>query len=475
MAGEKNINLMPEDLRIKESEQKFKKKNIFQVDLVVPGGQKFPSSVKKGASIWSKLGGIFKRPPHFGDATHRSETKVAKEPDKHKEHHKKEEKKIEGEVILHIPKKENKEEAKINYTEIKTDFKLPAENEQKDKKEHKASWWSKLFARKPKKDKSPKITRAEEKPILPRELPQHQPEESKIENRQTINLMKDPEVAIPEVSAPVIQDIKPIETSVEIDTNVDDVMPTPDFSLPNELVKPTEVEPKEETKNDKNKDHKKIEISKFHKPEPRIRAKFLDDGGGVDLIPTAAKTRSWRQVVNLLIVALLGSTIIVGIFYVVLFFQSEKAEQEKRYTAQQISDIEKQILEYENINREIDDLGNEIRLVNDLLTKHLYWTDFFNLLEKYTISEVYYHGFSSGNGGSLTLSAVAPDFNSVARQLKVLQQEEAKEFVTDVIIMSAAAGDVGVEFDMVLVLNDNLFSYDSLEGVAEQVNEGEGQ
>jgi hypothetical protein len=47
----------------------------------------------------------------------------------------------------------------------------------------------------------------------------------------------------------------------------------------------------------------------------------------------------------------------------------------------------------------------------------------------------------------------------VAKQLKVLQQEEASEFITEVNISSASASDAGVSFSISLTLNTDLFYY----------------
>jgi len=198
-------------------------------------------------------------------------------------------------------------------------------------------------------------------------------------------------------------------------------------------------------------------IGGFHTPQPRAR--FLDNESGVDLIPTAAKTRSWKQVTNLVIVSVIGSLAILVLFYGGLIWKDKDIEKQKQLKSQQISDIEEQILSFRGTNDEIKIMGDEIKLIHGLLNQHIYWTNFFELLEKYTVEGVYYTGFSAGTSGGLTLGAVGPDFNSVARQLKVLQKEEASEFVTSVSITSASGSESGVTFSIVLILNEDLFYY----------------
>ena len=111
------------------------------------------------------------------------------------------------------------------------------------------------------------------------------------------------------------------------------------------------------------------------------------------------------------------------------------------------------------MNKEISELGKEIRTVDDVLNKHIYWTNFFSMLEKYTPAEIYYQGLSAGNNGALTLNAVGSDYQSPARLLKLLEQPEAKEFVSMVSISSASISENGVGFDVTFVLNENLFYY----------------
>jgi Tfp pilus assembly protein PilN len=152
------------------------------------------------------------------------------------------------------------------------------------------------------------------------------------------------------------------------------------------------------------------------------------------------------------------------IFYGALFFQEQNVRKQHEIREQSISGLEEQILDFEELNQEISELGDQIVVVNDALNQHIYWTRFFELLEKYTVAEVTYGGLSAGTGGALTLSARGDDYESVARQLTVLQSEQAKEFVQSVDISNASLiENQGVGFDIILVLNPSLFYYEAEE------------
>ncbi len=333
------------------------------------------------------------------------------------------------------------------------------------KKSSGSSFWSKLF--KKKKKHKPKES------ILSREIRRNGNGKKKEEKKpeEKIEIPKKEEEKKPSVESRKLMffnrkkkhKLKESILSREIRRNgngkkKEEKKPEEKIEIPKkEEKKPEFIIPKEEKKKEK-KPEEKIEIPKFHKPEPRVRAKFLE-ASGVDLIPTAAKTKSWKQIINLLITSLIVSVSIVLIFFVVLFLQEKNIHKQQTRKAEQITGIEREIQEFKTINDEINVLGKDIYLINNLLNKHLYWTNFFELLEKYTVAEVHYKGLIAGNNGSMTLEAVGNSFDSVARQLKVLQSEDAKEFVSSVNISSASLSEDGVSFSINLILNTNLFYY----------------
>ncbi len=197
--------------------------------------------------------------------------------------------------------------------------------------------------------------------------------------------------------------------------------------------------------------------AKFHEPKPLMRAKFLGGDDDVDLIPAAAKIRNWNQILNLLFTAFLTSFFVIIVFYFSLLIFERGLNIKQEITSQEISNIEEKLLTFESWNEEVEDLGQQIASVYSLLNKHIYWTNFFELLEKYTLADVHYSGFSAGQGGNLTLNALASDFDSVSKQLKILESSE--DFLTDIRISSASLSEAGVSFSIALTLDPDLFYY----------------
>jgi len=198
--------------------------------------------------------------------------------------------------------------------------------------------------------------------------------------------------------------------------------------------------------------------SRFHMPE--LSQKNSSMTGSVDLIPIAARVRSWKQIITLLFFAIILSTVILGLIYGFVLYQEQKIIAEQNTRKQMISEVEKKIVAFSELNKNIRTLGQEIKLVQDTLNKHIYWTNFFALLEKYTVADVYYSGLAVGTNGGLTLSATTMSYDSVAKQLKVFESAEAGEFVTDASITSARQDkDGAVSFQVILTLNQSLFYY----------------
>ncbi|PLX25751.1 hypothetical protein C0580_01590 [Candidatus Parcubacteria bacterium] len=395
-SNDKGINLMPEDLRSKEQEILAKQDENFEPDLVVPGQQNRADFGKPTGSQESFWSKLGKM--------FRSKPKAPKAK-------KEKTKKSNGSILVkEMKKKDNKKMDSIKAPDL---HKPEKSNGSILVKEMKKNGHAKDPEPLPKKEE-PKLE--ERKPEPKKESNFVIPEEPKV------SVMKAPEPETPKPEEPKKEDKK--------------------------------------KKDKKKKQDKKDEAPKgFHQPELRIKPKVLSDGGGVDLIPTSVKIRSWKQISNLILLSLVGSLVILGISYGSLFIQERNIKNKQDNRDRQISDLEVQILKFETFNKTVEVLGKDIKMTHKAINEHIYWTNFFNLLEKYTVSDVYYAGFAAGNDGALTLSAVGGSYDSVAKQLKLLQQPEASEFVEAVSITGAQKGGEGVTFSVVLVLNKDLFYY----------------
>ncbi len=405
--GEDNINLMPENQRSKEKEVVAKQKKDWEYDLVIPGQvEKVKKGKKSGSkiSIWTKM---FK----------------SKKP-----------KKVKEDKVIQDKKPVEKTKTFTPVDKVESvlkshNGKAPKQKKKKHKKEKNKH--------KPEKQKEVKFT----PPPIP-----HDKVETHFSGPAPVKA-EEPEIKF---DLPKIEDHK-FETHKQAKKNKKKKKKEP------KPVMPAAAGP--------SKDDDGLNLEDWHQPASNIRARFLD--GGVDLIPTAVKIKSWSQIKNLLIISFVLSVVIVALFYIGLMWKERKIVHEKQLAIQSISDLEEEILSFQAKNQEINDLANDIKTINAILNQHIYWSNFFTLLERHTAQEVYYQGLTAGNNGALTLHAIGPNFDAVARQLKAFQSPEAKELAISVSVTTASLVEAGdgeepvVSFDINFILNPNLFYYDN--------------
>ena len=97
-----------------------------------------------------------------------------------------------------------------------------------------------------------------------------------------------------------------------------------------------------------------------------------------------------------------------------------------------------------------------IKAAQALLDQHIYWSNLFDLLERYTVDNVYYKDFIVSDFEKITLQAVGTDFRSMARQLLVFSQ--AKDYIKDVKISGGNYSPAaGVSFTINLTVDKALF------------------
>ncbi len=474
MADDKKINLMPENLRGKEEALKSKAGLHLSPDLSLPGRTYSPVKSKlsgSNVSFWEKLASVFKpKTKNIMDNSRVASSHVN----------------TAGQASgFEIPKLQSP-----IMTAQADNFKSPVIGGEKrsgvlpSKKEEESgsgpSFWQRLakfFQGKPKTTRPPKIKSKDNSSILA----------SSVKKNGLSNIGSDVEVRTPQVepkpqifqnlNQPIVPE-KKVEDILEPKTIVEEktFVPVPEikFEPPVEpkLVSPVSpvLEPSQNNfvipevpvfrENKTTPAPAEAVSSKFHQPTPRIKGRLLENGSGVDLIPTAARVRSWLQIGGLMFLSILASVVILGLFYGVLYWQEQDIAHKQKIQQDKITEIEKNILNFTELNKNISDLGKEIKLVQETLNKHIYWTNFFSLLEKYTLPDVSYQGLSAGNNGALSLSATASSYDSVAKQLKILEDSSAREFVSSVKINSARQEDNrGVTFGINLVLNPKLFYY----------------
>lgn len=95
-------------------------------------------------------------------------------------------------------------------------------------------------------------------------------------------------------------------------------------------------------------------------------------------------------------------------------FRNEQAQQE-------LTQLNRQIESYHTLQTTVTETNATLQAIQELLTQHIYWSNWLAFLEKYTLPNVYYTEFSGNSSGNMNLSAVTNDYNAVTQQINAFR------------------------------------------------------
>lgn len=143
-------------------------------------------------------------------------------------------------------------------------------------------------------------------------------------------------------------------------------------------------------------------------------------------------SRFWLSLVQWLVVTLF----FIAISGSMLYLWQQKQRRQSLEVSQRFGRIDQLISLTENEAGNVLDFRGRLIVVNDLLNKHVYWSNFFSFLEKNTLPNVFYQDFSGDTSGEYLLKARTDSFDSMAKQLKVFRR------AAEVIEVSSEGGEM---------------------------------
>lgn len=183
--------------------------------------------------------------------------------------------------------------------------------------------------------------------------------------------------------------------------------------------------------------HEKEEKFKDKKDEEdNAKESFLD----VDLIPRDLSGKPDLELKKKLFKSgsiVFLSLIIISLGYLGITWYKLRILQQKKAMEEEISLLNIQIAGYESEKSGALKIQDRVKIVRQLLDHHIYWTKFFETLQKHTLKDVYYVNFAMTGQDRLVISAVAKDYESIAKQLVAF--EEANDFIKNVKIDALSA------------------------------------
>lgn len=189
--------------------------------------------------------------------------------------------------------------------------------------------------------------------------------------------------------------------------------------------------------------------------------KILD----VNLIKDEVKVVfDWNKNLIILLLALvLAASFIAEIYFGLTWWEKQEIEKSQALNEQVLA-VGRELNQLKSQNSEVLTFKEKSALAGQLMTEHVYWSNFFSWLEKNTLSSVSYRSFSGDLLGKYSLSASAGDFADVSWQAKAFLKDP---LVKKVDISSASfSGDqkeIGqlsgtkVDFSLSLEINPDIF------------------
>ncbi len=132
-----------------------------------------------------------------------------------------------------------------------------------------------------------------------------------------------------------------------------------------------------------------------------------------------------RKIMILLIFVVVIVLVVISIYAALAIKEKISLVGFDSLTAEK-DNIQNKINALANIRKAREKLGQDISLAGTLLDQHIYWDDFFKLIENYTRADVFYESFNVDTTGQLKIDVVAADFDALTEQIRVF--EEAEEF-----------------------------------------------
>ena len=151
--------------------------------------------------------------------------------------------------------------------------------------------------------------------------------------------------------------------------------------------------------------------------------------------------------------------------YTLMNYQQNKVDAQIAQQQQEMIRLSSQLSPYLLQQAQLDAFNGRLAALKSLLQNQNSWGPFFTLLEKYTLDDVYYRSLAADADGQVSLSAMAPTYQKVAEQTAVFSG--AGDFIKDVKVNEAKeandekTGQVMINFLPRLDLAEGIFNNNS--------------
>lgn len=188
---------------------------------------------------------------------------------------------------------------------------------------------------------------------------------------------------------------------------------------------------------------------------PGLNVNLLPEYAAAAMRGLAAPLRLLRFAVSCVCCFTLVYAVMVG-YEAYFIYRTEIGQQH-------LQELNTQILKYSDLQQKIAVTDDTLSALNGLLQGHIYWSNWFNFLESYTLPNVYFTDLTANQTGVVNLEGVAKDYSAVTYQVNAFRAASA--VVQSVEVNSASRSvvesDVTVATDSTTAVVDQTNSSDS--------------
>jgi hypothetical protein len=170
------------------------------------------------------------------------------------------------------------------------------------------------------------------------------------------------------------------------------------------------------------------------------------------------------HLLSLLLMAMVAGAFVAEIYLGLSWWQNSENTKAVQLEAQ----YQQTKLEFDNMKSQSDTVTAfraKLAAAKQLLDNHIYWSNFFNWLEKDTLSSINYAGFTGDISGTYSLSATAKSFSDISWQTKVFAADpnvngvtvDSGTLVGKVDKVTGKISTPTVSFDLKLLVKPSIF------------------
>ena len=169
----------------------------------------------------------------------------------------------------------------------------------------------------------------------------------------------------------------------------------------------------------------------------------------------------WHKKIIIFINAILIPVFLIAVIYLGFMYYQKQTQLKIEEQAKKLDELKTEIKQAETDLKEITDFQAKLKIVSQIFSEHIYWTNFFKFFEDYTIKDVYYAGFSGDTSGDYLLDAIAKRYSNISEQVNILKNNEK---ITDVrtvggeAISNDEAGEDSIKFNLNISILNSIFT-----------------